>query len=394
MKPNGPSNRLLMRRSGGTALFACMAPLDTGAGKRVKAIESILSDCEPISHMGSEIDVSMQLPTVSEFRLRPWELTYGADYYGAVQVAADYCGLRRVPLRSPGVWQHGTWPPWQCIRPELIVYDAPKSSKCFVARKDQVTFLQAAGYTKVRAIGLPILYTRPSGLARIPNSLLVMPTHSLRSDVSSPSTEQYVREVASIKHKFNFVAACVSASCITKGLWVSQFAEQGIPVMRGAGIDDCNSLKRMRALFDRFEYMTTDSYGSHVYYASYFGAKVSIWGTATPMLRENLLADGPLSRYPEAVDQLLSEETACKAEAYLGRLRLDPWSGVEETDTCRWMLGHENNLTPDEMRAAFGWTPLSNTFDLARETVRGSHLWRAGAAAKRRLLTLVRGRVR
>jgi len=51
---------------------------------------------------------------------------------------------------------------------EIIVYDAPKSTTCFVARQDEVTFLKPAGYRRVRAIGLPIIYTQPSGLQRIP----------------------------------------------------------------------------------------------------------------------------------------------------------------------------------------------------------------------------------
>ena len=339
------------------------------------------------------MDLNARLPPVSELMLKPWSQSFGGDYYGALQVAADYCGLRQVPPRFPGSWQHGTWPPWQKIQPEVVVYNAPKSLRCFVARQDEVSFLSTVGYRKVQAIGLPIIYTQPSGLQRIPNSLLVMPTHSLASDVLSPSTEQYVHEVASIKNRFSFVAACVSAYCIAKGLWVSQFEKQGIQVIRGAGIDDVNALKRMRALFDTFEYVTTDSYGSHVYYALYFGAKVSIWGTATPVLRENVLSDGAWTPYPEAVDKLLSEETDRKGEVYLGPLRVNPWIGSQDVEVSKFMLGHDNKLSPDEMRSAFGWTPLNVLVGSALETVRGSHLWRTGSAAKRRLLKNIRGQV-
>jgi hypothetical protein len=333
------------------------------------------------------VDISERLPPVSEFTLRPWSQSFGGDYYGALKVAADYCGLPKLPPHFPGNWQHGTWPPWQKIQPEVIVYNAPRSATCFVARHDEVSFLRAAGYRDVRAIGLPIIYTQPSGLQRIPNSLLVMPTHSLASDVMVPSTEQYVREIASIKDRFDFVAACVSAYCISRGLWISQFEEQGIPVIRGAGITDVNALRRMRALFDTFEYVTTDTYGSHVYYAQYFGAKVSIWGTATPVLRENVLSDGAWTPYPEAVDILLSEETERNGEHYLGPLRIDPWIGVHDFDVSKLMLGHDSKLNPSEMRSAFGWTPSKILVGSAGEIVRSSPFWRAGSAAKRRLLT-------
>lgn len=340
------------------------------------------------------LNVSTHLPPVSEFNLRPWFQSFGSDYYGALQVAAEYCGLRTVPARFPCCWQHGTWPPWQKIRAEVIVYNVPKSIRCFVARQDEVAFLKASGYRRVRAIGLPIIYTKPSGLQRIPNSLLVMPTHSIASDVLVPSNEQYVREIASIKNRFGLVAACVSAHCIAKDLWTSQFAEQGIHVIRGAGIDDVNALKRMRALFESFEYVTTDSYGSHVYYALYFGAKVSVWGTTTPMLRENVLSDAAWTPYPEAVDKLFTEETERKTEVYLGPLRVDPWIGVQNVDVTNSMVGHNNKLSPDEMRAAFGWTPVSILVGSARDSLRRYAFWRAGSAAKRRLLTTVKGIVR
>jgi hypothetical protein len=285
-------------------------------------------------------------------------------------------------------------PPWWKIRPEVIVYNAPKTAKCFVARQDEVAFLKEGGYRKVRALGLPIIYTKPSGLQRIPNSLLVMPTHSMANDVLGPSNERYAREIASIKNRFSLVAACVSAPCVAKGLWISEFAEQGIQVIRGAGVRDVNALKRMRALFDTFEYVTTDSYGSHVFYALYFGAKVSIWGSATPMLRENVLADATWTPYPEAVDKLLSEETARKAELYLAPLRIDPWIGAQNIDVTNSMLGHDHKLSPDEMRVVFGWTRLSILFESARETAPRSPFWRAGATAKRRLLTTAKSSLR
>lgn len=335
------------------------------------------------------MDISARLPPVSAFELRSWNQTFGTDYYGALQVAAEYCGLNKVPPRLPGNWQHGTWPPWQKIQPEVIVYNAPKMPACFVARPDEADFLKQGGYRKAHAIGLPIIYTQPSGLNRIPNSLLVMPTHSLASDVLTPPTEQYVREIASIKDKFSVVAACISAYCIDKGLWVSEFEEQGIQSIRGAGIADVNALKRMRALFETFEYVTTDSYGSHVYYAMYFGAKVSIWGTAVPVLRENVMSDAAWTPYPKAVDILLSEKTNRAGEVYLAPLRIDPWVGVLDVDISKRMLGDECKLSPEKMRKAFGWTPPGILSASILDKSRKSTIWRLGSALKHRLPKLV-----
>jgi hypothetical protein len=339
----------------------------------------------PIDHDRSLIDIGGLLPPVDEVKLRPWGESFGGDYYGALRIAAEYCGFKNIPPRFPGGWQHGLMPPWQQIRPEIVVYDAPRPVRCFVARQDEAQFLKTGGYSRVQAIGLPIIYTQPSGLPRIPNSVLVMPTHSLASDVVAPSTEQYVREIAGIRGKFDVMAVCVSAYCIAKGLWAPQFAAHGIQVVRGAGISDANALKRMRALFDTFEYVTTDSFGSHVFYALYFGAKVSIWGTATPVYRENVLSDGGWTRYPEAVDKLLSEETVRRGEQYLGPLRVEPWNGVLDVGTGEFMLGHENKLNPEELRATLGWTRPGILASRMSELVRSSPVWRAARATKRRL---------
>ena len=332
------------------------------------------------------MDLNSCLPPVSEIKLRPWKQSYGADYYGALRVASDYCGLADIPHHFPGMWQHGAWPPWMLLRPEIAVYDAPKSTRCFVERQDEVEFLKTGGYSKVEAIGLPIVYTQPSGLQRIPNSLLIMPTHSLDSDAISPSTERYVSEISSIVNRFSLVAAGVSAYCLDKGLWAPEFEKHGIQVVRGAAIGDGNALKRMRSLFDIFEYMTTDRYGSHVFYALYFGVKVSIWGTATPLFRQNVLTDGGWTAYPDAVDELLSEQTERKAERYLGPLRVDPWNGKQDIALGQSMLGHESKLRPEEMRRCFGWTPAGIMADKVLEASRRSIFWRGGAAMKRRLL--------
>jgi hypothetical protein len=341
------------------------------------AVEKLPGDTMPRSFQSVMDERETHLPAVRERDLRPWSQTYGGDYYGALQIAAEYCGLSKVPSSFPGCWQHGTIPPWHRLRPEVVVYDAPRSAKCFVARQDEEAFLREGGYHDVHAIGLPIVYTQPSGLSRIPNSLLVMPTHSLASDVLMPSCERYVAEIAEIKGHFDLVAACVSAYCIARNLWVPQFAERGIPVVRGAGIADTNALNRMRALFETFEYVTTDSYGSHVFYALYFGAKVSIWGTATPVFRENILKDGGWAAYPDTVDALFSDETIRNGEDYLGPLRVDPWQAVTNVELGQAMLGGDNKLSPERLRVAFGWTRLGTLRGAALAAARSSRIWRA-----------------
>lgn len=337
------------------------------------------------------MDLSTRLPPVLEFNTRHWSKAYGGDYYGSLHVAAEYCGLRKVPSIFSFNWQHGVMAPWWKIQPEIIVFLAPRSLMSFVARQDEANYLSEAGYSKVRAIGLPIIYTKSSGLQKISGSLLVMPTRSHPLDEQAPSCDKYVEQIASIKGKFSRIVACVSPTCIEKGIWAPQFEAQGIEVVSGAGTSDANALRRMRALFESFEFMTTDSFGSHVPYALYFGAKVSIWGEPTSNYRENVFKDPTWAPFPGAVDKLFSEETRQKAEKYLGSLRVDPCIGVQDINLGKWLVGHDNKLSPSELRLCFGWTPLRIMLDSIEQAARRSHFWRAGRVMKRHVLTLRKG---
>jgi len=330
-----------------------------------------------------------RLPKVTEFALRPWPETFGADYYGALIVAAEYCGLDSVPRALPGTWQHGYVPPWEQVKPETIVFLAPREMPCFVGRRDEVNYLKGADYSRVQAIGLPILYTDHSGCERVKDSLLVMPPHSLPTWKAAPSAESYVSEIASIRQRFDQVVACVSANCIDNNYWVAQFADYGIPVIRGAGISDANALRRLRMLFETFEYVTTSQFGSHVAYALYYGAKVSLWGEPPTPVLENLLSDGTWASHPDALDRLLSSETAQEAEKQLARFRVNPWEGFEDRAAGGWMLGEENKLPPAELLKAFGWTLTQRAAAEARHIVRGTGAWRLAAGLKRALCSVM-----
>ena len=201
---------------------------------------------------------------------------------------------------------------------------------------------------------------------------------------------RYVSQVVSLKGKFSQITACVSANCIARGLWAPQFDAAGIHVVRGAGFSDANSLRRMRALFETFEFVTTDGFGSHVVYALYFGAKVSLWGKETPLTRANVLADATWAAFPDAVDKRLSPETRRAAEEHVRRFRVEPWLGIENADFGKQMVGHDNKLSPSDLRTCFGWTPLRILTGSVMRGVGRSRIWQKAGGVKRRLRAIVK----
>lgn len=328
----------------------------------------------------------INLPEVKPFSCFPWETSYGVDFYGALDVAAEYCGLKKVPSISPGTWQHGHVPQWRQVQPEVVVYGAHRNLKCFVGRNDEVTYLKQGGYKNVHAIGLPICYTESPGVARIPNSVLVMPMKITAESQEHPDTHAYMQNIIQLKNRFSTVAACVSRPCLEKGLWVSELNAAGITVIPGAGLYDLNALRRMRYLFESFDVITTQGYGSSVFYALCFGARVSIWGPEFKQSRDDYMRDACWGRFPEALDRWLSSETETIAEKYLSSLRIPPWEAVQDIEYGRMMLGWHNKRSPHELRELFGWSSselFSNSLKLG---VKKSLPWRVGKWLKTRII--------
>ena len=321
--------------------------------------------------------VQDSLPPVSHYSPHDWGDGLGSDYYGALQVAETYCGIRRIRNILPGIWQHGCVPPWQQVQPEMVIYGARRNARCWVARKDEEAYLRGNGYLNVKAIGLPITYTRETGVQRVRGSLLIMPMHCIPFDEKANDFEQYVAATAELAPNFDLVAACVSGRCIDNGLWARHFEKCGIPVIRGATFDDSNSLSRMRTLFEMFEHVTTDRYGSHVAYALYLGAKVSIWGPSEALTREYFLRDGLWRRFPDAIDRLISDENVRESEKLLGRFRVHPSNGIIDRELGAHLVGHDNRLLPEDLQREFRWQLPFRAAKAARSRVRRSLPWRA-----------------
>ncbi len=206
--------------------------------------------------------------------------------YGAANVLAEYARVHyHVDPLINGIWQHGWHPSFWRLGSEYesysgIVSGAIKKKLCdiYVARRDQERCLRSDGFRRTQAIGLPIIYAHTKS-ERIPKSLLVMPPHLNHEASHKWRCDDYAKYIEDIKDDFDVVAACVGASTKDREEpWVSTFREIGITVIAGADFRDRSSLSRMANLFSYFEYMTTNAFGSHIAYAAYFGAKVSVYG--------------------------------------------------------------------------------------------------------------------
>jgi len=278
-----------------------------------------------------------------------------SDHYGALHSAAQYAGLE-IPAQFEfnGFWQHGSFGSWSKRVPSTLVYNLePAAFPFLVARVDEQLCLMEDGYKDVRAIGLPILYTPGLAPKRVPRSLLVVPTHTLLGATYPDRSvfEAYANEIAAIAGDFEHVVICVHPHCKTNGFWVNEFSSRGFPIIYGAQTDDRNALLRMRTLFEQFEYVTTNGWGSHIPYALAYGAKVSLHGPEPALRAENLLKDGTWRKNLEALRKASSPEVFAERRQFLERFSRCPGEGIADIEVGRYALGWANKLAPEQMRA-------------------------------------------
>ena len=198
------------------------------------------------------------------------------DFYGASYLVARQLGRRKPPV-SFAAWRHGWVHVDPIIHPRLIAKGTKKTLN-LVATESQVKILKEFGWHRAVAVGLPFIYGDFFEIDTRPNSLLVMPGHTLSYTDHRYDQKTYVEQIARLKPHFSTIVACVHSSCFSKGYWVPEFEKHGIPCIRGADTYDKNALLRLNCIFKSFGYMTTNTIGSHFAYAAYSGCKVSIYG--------------------------------------------------------------------------------------------------------------------
>ena len=200
-----------------------------------------------------------------------------ANYYGAAKLVANAVGVS-VPANSLVYWKHG-WDFTDLVDVNQVADAKLPDRRHLVHTKKTEIFLTERGFTDIKTVGMPFVYTKPDpSRQRVPGSLLVMPAHTLNDLKFSTNEWQYLEYIQSISKHFSRVVFCIGLACIHHGLWVDNLEKYGFDYVTGAGLMDQNALLRMRVLFDSFEFMTTNTMGSHVLYGAFCGVKVSLAG--------------------------------------------------------------------------------------------------------------------
>jgi hypothetical protein len=311
-----------------------------------------------------------------------------SDHYGAIETACNFANIKVPNNDFCAYWSHGCFGPWEVSIPGQLTMNYDNEIRSFwlyVGRKDESEQLKLNGFPRTKAIGVPFVYSKEINQDRIKNSLLVLPTHIMPKMTFEDRHKfvSYAQQIKSLSCYFSKIAVCLHANCIDNGIWVNEFKEAGIQVIRGADYRDENALCRVKTLLSTFEYATTNGWGSHVAYALACGAKLSIYGTQPKVTIDQMISsDTCWARNPDSAAAVLSEKNEIAQRDYLSLFYLPPMEGVSDVERGEYLTGQHHRLSPEEMRQilleAFGKTIMGKL-----ATLRKKVLWRLKQFAKK-----------
>jgi hypothetical protein len=308
-------------------------------------------------------DIIKQLPPIKYNRLASSEI----DYYGASHNIARGLGLTKIPYTRAS-WHHG-WYKYPLCETELIVNeDCVVCCKVnevpnLVATKDIEHFLRGKGFPHAIAVGDPLLYTQQTTVERIPGSLLIIPEHSIKEtnvNIECNRKPPLPDTIASLKSKFSTVVACIGGFCVSRNNYGNTFEGIGIPWILGAWLYDSFALQRIRNLFSQFEYIATDSIGSHIPYAGYCGCKLIYYGKGRNLTKKDFSETPIYIKYPKLIDIVIHEQ---KLETIQKRFPILFSNDTKSEALKTWsmeVLGAKHQITPNEIAELIGWKIRTN----------------------------------
>ena len=202
--------------------------------------------------------------------------------YGIETIVKEYCGLKK-SKHIIGIWQHGVYLPEVIYSPDqLASHEIPllirKRYPFFVATKHDKDFLLANGYRNVHAIGLPIVYTKVEPKAKVRDSILLLPDHSVEWHSQKQPFAEYALFVEKIIKNFSRVTLSLHKHDYTPRNIELFKNYNNLKIVLGASEWDLSSLKRSASLFSSHEYACANTINSGLIYAGFFGCKISIAG--------------------------------------------------------------------------------------------------------------------
>lgn len=285
------------------------------------------------------------------------------DYYGVSHVFSKYLKLKTTPSSSSSIIQHGWIPDYWEYNPIVTLAsmnsDNLKAEFMVWRKSTEERLIQEFNYEKVKSIGSPVVYLEKVKIERIPKSLLVMPMHSLDFTKHNHwKFQEYADQINEISGNFEKVTICVHPSCISNGYWINEFQNHGFEIIEGANIKDINALIRLQQLFLSYEYVTTNGLGTHIPYAMYFGAKVSIYGDIAEVRREDHDQSPYYIKFENALTDVIDNRKEERIKEEYPNLFVPPDQATIQIKVGKFEVGETEKKSMNELSKILGWRKI------------------------------------
>jgi hypothetical protein len=291
------------------------------------------------------------LPPVS-----PMKISSGVDRYGFSNILASSCCLHMIP-RSFANWVHG-WVWHEEPNPELLACSKlPRDLVIVVRNEIEEKALHNDGFKDVRIGGLPFAYVNHQHDLRFDDMLLAIPAHSSESKKMTADQQDYLNYLESLKNDFERVYVSIFYLDVGGAMHEAALG-RGLHVIQGARPDDANSLLRMRAIFDAFEYVTSNVMGSHMLYSLFSGCCFSFCGPLYSYDESVILGvNNPLGHSSDYARLLLDIQSEPYLRKRFGRFYVDnPRNGIKDSSFAEEAIGVKRLMHIDEIKDALGWS--------------------------------------
>jgi len=280
------------------------------------------------------------------------------DRYGFSHLLAKQCGLDKPP-RTFAEWLHG-WVWDDKPNPEsLAVQKLRRNLQLIVRSEAERNALIEAGFKNIAIGGLPFMYVNQQHKFRNPYSLLAFPPHSAEAERLNSNQEDYLDYLESIKNSFDGIYVSIFY-LDWDGSMHFEAKKRGLHVIQGSRPDDINSLIRMRAIFDSFSFVTSNTMGSHFMYALFAGCKFTFSGPWYYYDEDVLLANGNPHGYSShairrSIEVQQFEYLKSRFENFFAN---SPSEGSFGQNLAAEEMGQRYRLSLHEITHLLGWTWL------------------------------------
>lgn len=275
--------------------------------------------------------------------------------YGISSIIANEVGLIEVP-NSKATWQHGWhFEPLDGIEELLSGPNSTDGPRLVCNKKVENLVRLHNNRLSVHSVGLPFIYADVPVISRQKQSLLVLPPHSLPWTHHDRNELEYVDFIKSIESNFESVVVCLNNNCFERNFWRESFASAGIPVIRGADAMDGNSLHRMQRIFRSFDFVTSNTIGSHILYASYCNCRVSIAGPYEALNPMSYRNDPFFSSRPQLLELHTQRHSETIVRSFYPELFVNPEQAVSRVSWAEQEIGLQYKLEFVDLATLLGW---------------------------------------